>query len=408
MTTIEQAIQAIQHGHPILLTDSPEREHEADLVVAAQFATQDIVNTIITQARGVPCVALAAEFADRLGLPVMRTQYTNRFSPSFTLSVDLREGNTTGISAADRARTIQALADPSYAIQDFVIPGHVFPIRAEPQGVLVRQGHTEGSVDLMKMAGLTPAAVLCEVLGEDGNALRGHALEEFAQLKQWPMISIQDIIAFRLLKEKVVMLEASAYLPTAFGSFETLVYSMPGELRPVVALVRRGQRVHWNNRVLVRLNSECFTGDVLGSLRCDCGGQLMAALQMINEAGEGVLLYLPQEGRGIGLAEKIRAYALQERGMDTVEANLHLGHPIDGRQYGFAAQVLKDIGIRSVTLMTNNPRKIEGLERFGITVAARQSLEMSSSQHNQQYLQTKQERLGHLIHAVLEGMESKK
>ncbi len=404
--TIEQAITAVRAGRPILLTDSPTRENEADCVIAAEFATPENVNTVITLARGVPCVALSSQQADAFGLPVFATQFTNRFSPAFTLSVDLREGNTTGISAQDRSRTIQALANPQRTLNEFVIPGHVFPIRASSDGVFVRQGHTEASVDLMKIAGLVPAAMICEVLGPDGSALRGESLRAFATQQGWPLLSIEEIVDYRLRTEMIVKVEASAYLPTAFGDFEALVYSMPGQERPVVALVKRGERVHWNHRVLVRLNSECFTGDVLGSLRCDCGAQLMAALERITQEGEGVLLYLPQEGRGIGLSEKIRAYALQERGLDTVDANLHLGHPIDGRTYGFAAQVLKELGIRSVTMLTNNPSKIEGIERYGIKVVDRQAIEITPSTYNQRYLNTKRERLGHRLHTVLETVEA--
>ncbi len=407
MQRVTNAMAAVRLGIPVLIQDDHKRENEADLVIAAERITAEGVNTALRFARGLVCVAVDQGIAERLSLPLLKTQFSSRYNTAFTVAVDIREGTTTGISAADRARTIAALIDPARRLSDFVVPGHVFPVLAAPGGVFERQGHTEAVVDLMRMAGLQPGAMMCEVLDETGSALRGVGVITLAQQQGWPLLSVEDIREYRLQTETLVSVQATANLPTTFGTFETVVYTMVGESEPIIALVRRGNTPSWSDGTLVRLNSACLTGDVFGSLRCDCRDQLAGALSRIQEAGEGVLLYLPQEGRGIGIAEKIRAYALQEQGMDTVDANLHLGHPIDGRHYGFAAQVLKHLGLKSIRILTNNPKKIEALEHYGIQILGREPLETIPTQHNINYLITKQQRLGHLLDTTLRGMQGK-
>ncbi|MBI5135329.1 GTP cyclohydrolase II [Candidatus Uhrbacteria bacterium] len=407
MQRVTNAIAAVRLGIPVLIQDDHQRENEVDIVIAAERITAHGVNTALTFARGLVCVALDQGIAQRLSLPLQQTQFSSRYNTAFTVAVDIRDGTTTGISAADRARTITALIDPARTLSDFVVPGHVFPVLAADGGVFARQGHTEAAVDLMRIAGVTPAAMMCEVLDAHGAALRGVEAITLAQAQGWPMLSVEDIREYRLQTEQLVSVHAAANLPTMFGTFEVLVYAMAGESEPIIALVQRGKNnAPWGDEALVRLNSSCLTGDVLGSLRCDCRDQLAGALTRIQDAGEGVLLYLPQEGRGIGIAEKIRAYALQEQGMDTVDANLHLGYPIDGRHYGFAAQVLKHLGLKSIRILTNNPKKIEALEQYGILILGREPLETTPTPHNINYLITKQQRLGHLLDATLRGMRT--
>jgi len=400
---VVNAIACARSGKPVLIQDAEGRENEVDLIVGGRFATPEIVNVALTHARGLLCVAVSSDVANRMGLTLVKTQFSSRFDTGFTLSVDVREGTTTGISAQDRSATIQALADGTHTLKDFVVPGHVFPVMALEEGVLKRQGHTEAAIDLMKLAGVEQVAMMCEVLDTDGRSLRGDAVRTVSEQHGWSVVSVQDILDYRLRTQSLVTVEASAFLPTMFGDFQVLAYSLAGEPRPIVALVRRGSHPHWAQDVLVRLNSECFTGDVLRSQRCDCGDQLTKAMDEIQQQGEGVLLYLPQEGRGIGLIEKIRAYSLQEQGADTVDANLQLGHPIDARNYGFASQVLKHLGLRSIRLLTNNPAKVEGVERYGISVVERVPLEITPTKYNFEYLNTKKERLGHLLDNALQS-----
>ncbi len=400
------AIAAARGGMPVLIQDAQGRENEVDCIIPGRFASPEAVNTALHHARGLLCVAVSSDVANRMGLTLVKTQFSSRYDTGFTMSVDVREGTTTGISAHDRSATIQAITDGTHTLKDFVVPGHVFPVMALNGGVLERQGHTEAAVDLMRLAGLEEVALMSEVLDDDGRSLRGDAVPVVSQKHGWPVVHVDDIRDYRLRTQSLVRLEASAFLPTIYGQFEALVYTMAGEAEPIVALIRRGVRPHWSQDVLVRLHSQCFTGDVLRSLRCDCGDQLVGAMDVIERTGEGIFLYLPQEGRGIGLAEKIRAYALQEQGLDTVDANLRLGHPVDARQYGFATQVLKHIGLRSITLLTNNPSKVEGIERYGISVAHRQSLETTPTKYNIEYLNTKKERLGHILDNALQSFRA--
>ncbi len=398
MNTVEELIEDIRNGKMVILVDDEDRENEGDLVLAASHVTPEKINFMVAQARGLVCLSLMPEQIDRLNLPLMIRDEMNN-SPNktaFTVSIEASTGVTTGISAADRATTIRVASNPSAKAMDVITPGHIFPIRAQAGGVLKRAGHTEGSVDLARLAGLEPAAVICEVMNEDGSMARLPDLRNFAKKHGLKIGSIVDLIHHRLQHETLVQEVASAQLPNRFGKdFQIRVFRnlVDGSEH---LLLQKGN-LDLNNPVLTRVHSECMTGDVFGSLRCDCGPQLHAAMETIEREGSGVILYLRQEGRGIGLVNKIKAYALQEQGMDTVDANIHLGFRPDERDYGIGAQILRSAGIRRLRLMTNNPAKRVGLKGYGIEIVDRVPLEVGQGEDNEKYLSSKKNRLGHLF-----------
>jgi 3,4-dihydroxy 2-butanone 4-phosphate synthase/GTP cyclohydrolase II len=398
---IEEGIEQLRQGKFVIIVDDEDRENEGDLAIAAQFASPEAVNFMITQGRGLVCVAMTGERLGELGLPPMVSENTARLQTAFHVSVDAAWGTTTGISAHDRSRTVQCLIDPATRPADLARPGHVFPLRAQEGGVLVRAGQTEASVDLARAAGLYPAAVICEVVGDDGKMARLPQLLEFGSRHQIQLVTVEGLIAYRQRREKLVRCAAKAALPTRYGEFTLFAYESLVDGRAYLALVH-GQA--GPEPTLVRVHSSCLTGDVFHSRRCDCGEQLERALEMMVEEGRGVLLYVPQqEGRGIGLLNKIRAYQLQEEGHDTVEANALLGFPPDLRAYGLGAQVLRDLGLREIRLLTNNPRKVVGIEGHGLTVVERVPLVVLPREENLGYLKAKREKLGHLISADLES-----
>ncbi|TKA12523.1 bifunctional 3,4-dihydroxy-2-butanone-4-phosphate synthase/GTP cyclohydrolase II [Actinacidiphila oryziradicis] len=393
---VERAIAEIGAGRPVVVVDDADRENEGDLVVAAEKATPEIVAFMMTECRGLICVPLEEPDLDRLGLPQMVETNTESMSTAFTVSVDAgpEHGTTTGISAADRATTIRLLASAETAASDFVRPGHVFPLRARPGGVLVRNGHTEAGVDLARLAGLRPAAAIVEIANEDGTMARLPELVPFARKHGLAIISIEDLVAYRRSAEPTVRREAATSLPTAYGDFRALGYRSVIDGVEHIALV--AGEIGDGKDVLVRVHSECLTGDVFHSLRCDCGPQLQASLERVASEGRGVVLYLRgHEGRGIGLLSKLRAYELQELGRDTLDANLELGLPADARDYGAAAQMLIDLGVRSLRLMTNNPDKTDALVRHGLAVTGREPVPVQAGEHNLRYLRTKRDRMGH-------------
>jgi 3,4-dihydroxy 2-butanone 4-phosphate synthase/GTP cyclohydrolase II len=394
---IEEAIADIQNGKLVIVVDDEDRENEGDLVIAAEKITPETVNFMITHAKGLVCVPMPGDRLDELELRQMVENNQESMRTAFTVSVDAapRFGVTTGISPADRAKTIEVLINPESKKDDLVTPGHVFPLRVKEGGVLKRAGHTEAAVDLAKLAGLYPAAVICEIINADGSMARIPQLEEFAQQHNLKMITIADLISYRLKHEKMVKRVSSTKLPTKYGEFTAYGYEdlLNGEYH--VALVK-GQ-VSGKKDILVRVHSECLTGDVFGSLRCDCGEQLSKALERIEFCGQGVLLYMRQEGRGIGLRDKLRAYELQEKGYDTVEANRMLGYPPDLRDYGLGAQILADLGLSTIRLITNNPKKVVGLEGYGLKITERVPLKISPNEYNAKYLETKSRKLGHIL-----------
>jgi 3,4-dihydroxy 2-butanone 4-phosphate synthase/GTP cyclohydrolase II len=394
--SIEEAIEDIRRGQMVVVCDGEDRENEGDLVMAAQFATPEAVNFMAKEGRGLICLALTAERCEQLGLRLMAAKNEAPLQTAFTFSIEASEGVSTGISAHDRAHTIQVAIDPHSEPRDIVTPGHVFPLRAKEGGVLERTGHTEASVDLARLAGLIPAGVICEVMNEDGTMSRVPDLIPYCQRHGLKMVTVADLIAYRRRTEKLVERVVATNLPTAYGEFSAVGYRSLIDDKHHVAMVKGD--VAGKEDVLVRVHSECLTGDVFHSLRCDCGEQLAAALAQIEREGQGVLLYLSQEGRGIGLLNKLRAYKLQEDGLDTVQANIQLGLPADLRDYGIGAQILGDLGLSSIRILTNNPKKIVGLEGYGLSVTEQVPIEAVPNPHNEAYLRTKRELLGHTLH----------
>jgi 3,4-dihydroxy 2-butanone 4-phosphate synthase/GTP cyclohydrolase II len=395
--TVEQAIADIHAGRLIVVADDEDRESEGDLVGAAQLVTPDMINFMATHGRGLVCLALTPERTRALGLQQMAAESSDSYETAFTVSVDAakRFGVTTGISAADRAKTIQVAIDPATVPSDLRRPGHVFPLRERPGGVLQRVGHTEASVDLARLAGLYPAGVICEILADDGTMMRRAQLEVFAATHALTYITIAQLVAYRLQNERLVHRVAEAKLPTPYGEFRIIGYQNDVDQREHVALVYGD--VTAPDSVLVRMHSRCLTGDVFGSYRCDCGWQLESAMQMIAAEGAGVVVYLDQEGRGIGLLNKLKAYELQDAGDDTVEANEHLGFAPDLRNYGIGAQILGDLGLTKIRVLTNNPRKLVGLDGYGLTLVERVPIVPIATEHNRSYLDVKRDKLGHLL-----------
>ena len=394
--TIDEAIEEIRAGRFVVVVDDPDRENEGDLVIAAQFATPDAINFMATHARGLICLCLTGERCDELGLHPMTERNETPLGTAFTVSIEAREGVTTGISAHDRSRTIQVAIHPSATPNDLVQPGHVFPLRAKPGGVLERTGQTEAAVDLARLAGLTQAGVVCEVMNEDGTMARVGDLVPYCERHGLMMITVADLVEYRRRTEKLVERTAQVRLPTEYGDFTAIAYRESLTGRPHLALVRGD--VDGAEDVLVRVHSECLTGDVFHSLRCDCGEQLDLALRRIAAEDRGVLLYMAQEGRGIGLLNKLKAYELQEEGLDTVEANLELGFPPDAREWGIGNQILGDLGLTTIRILTNNPRKSAGMEGFGLTVVEQVPIEVAPNAENERYLATKREKMGHRLH----------
>jgi 3,4-dihydroxy 2-butanone 4-phosphate synthase/GTP cyclohydrolase II len=394
--TVEEAIEDIRQGRFVVVVDAEDRENEGDLTIAAQFATPEAINYMATHARGLICLCLTEERCDELGLEQMTRQNEAPLGTAFTVSIEAREGVTTGISAPDRSRTIQVAIDPSKTRHDLVTPGHVFPLRARPGGVLERSGQTEASVDLARLAGLNPAAVVCEIMKDDGTMARVPDLIEFCRQHDVKLLTIADLIEYRRRNEKLVERVAQVRLPTPYGEFTAVAFRETLTGKPHVALVRG--EVEGAENVLVRVHSECLTGDVFHSLRCDCGEQLEHALERIASEERGVLLYMSQEGRGIGLLSKLQAYELQETGLDTVEANLELGYPADAREWGIGNQILADLGLSTIRILTNNPKKLTGLEGYGLTVTEQLPIEIPPNPENERYLSAKREKLGHRLH----------
>lgn len=402
LNSVSQAIDDIREGKMVIVVDDKGREDEGDLVIAAEKVTPEAINFMARYGRGLICLPIVEERLNKLKLYPMVSSGNAPFESAFTISVDARKGITTGISAYDRALTVKAIVDPETKPEDIVTPGHIFPLKAQRGGVLVRAGHTEAAVDLALLAGLYPAGVICEIMNDDGTMARGEDLIKFAEKHKLHIVSIADIIAYRSQKEKLVKRALDAKFPTEFGDFKLIVYETTIGRECHLALIKGD--VNGKKNVMVRVHSECLTGDVFHSKRCDCGDQLTKALKRIADEGEGVFVYMRQEGRGIGLLNKLRAYALQDRGMDTVEANEKLGFKPDLRDYGIGAQILTDLGISTIRLLTNNPKKIVGLEGYGLKVVERIPIEIRPHEFNREYLVAKKRKLGHF----LEGCEKAK
>ena len=397
--TIEEAIEDIKKGKMVILVDDEDRENEGDLTMAAEKVTPEAINFMAKHGRGLICLSLTPERVEHLQLPMMTTDNTSSFGTAFTISIEAKKGVTTGISAADRATTIKAAINPKFGPEDLARPGHVFPLRARPGGVLQRAGQTEGSVDLARLAGLYPSGVICEIMNDDGTMSRVPQLIEFSKTHHMKIITVKDLIAYRVKKESLVRRVAVTKLPTAYGDeFTAILYANDIDGLNHIALVKGD--IKPDDDVLVRVHSECLTGDVFGSLRCDCGEQLHNAMEIIADEGKGVILYMRQEGRGIGLEGKLKAYELQDKGKDTVEANLALGFKADLRDYGVGAQILRDLGVRKLKLLTNNPKKIVGLEGYGLTVVKRVPIEMHPHAKNVHYLKVKKSKMGHMLEKV--------
>jgi 3,4-dihydroxy 2-butanone 4-phosphate synthase/GTP cyclohydrolase II len=394
--TIEDAIEDIRQGKMVVVCDDESRENEGDLTMAAQFITPEAINFMAKEGRGLVCLALTPDRCDELGLDLMAAKNESAFETAFTVSIEARSGVSTGISAADRARTIQVAIDPQTSPRELVQPGHVVPLKAKSGGVLERVGQTEAAVDLARLAGLIPAGVICEIMNDDGTMARVPDLAQYCERHGLKMITVADLVAYRRRTEKLVERVVATRLPTAFGDFVAVGYRSLVDNKHHVALVKG--EVEGVDDVLVRVHSECLTGDVFHSLRCDCGEQLESALAMIETEGRGVLLYLSQEGRGIGLLNKLRAYKLQEEGLDTVDANLRLGLPADLRDYGIGAQILVDLGLSGIRILTNNPKKISGMAGYGLSVIDQIPIQHMANPHNEAYLRAKRDKLGHTLH----------
>ncbi|RQD64723.1 MAG: bifunctional 3,4-dihydroxy-2-butanone-4-phosphate synthase/GTP cyclohydrolase II [Desulfonatronovibrio sp. MSAO_Bac4] len=400
---IEEAIEEIKQGKMVILVDDEDRENEGDLTIAAEKITPEAINFMATHGRGLICLALAPDWVDKLGLPMMATKNTSQFGTAFTVSIEASQGVTTGISAYDRATTILTAINDNVQPDDIATPGHIFPLKAKKGGVLVRAGQTEGSVDLARLAGLKPGAVICEIMRDDGNMARMPDLKKFAQEHDIKICTIEDLIRYRARFDSMVKRVGESKLPTCYGDFRAIAFESQTDNHTHIALVKG--KITKDTPTLVRVHSQCLTGDVFGSLRCDCGNQLRAAMQIVDKEGSGVVLYMGQEGRGIGLANKIKAYALQDEGKDTVEANEALGFAPDLRDYGIGAQILVSLGVQKMRLMTNNPKKIIGLEGFELEVVERVPIEIPACEENRCYLTTKKEKMGHLLN--LQNVEQK-
>lgn len=396
VSSIEAVVEDIKAGKMVILVDDEDRENEGDLCMAAEMVTPEAINFMARYGRGLICLALSPDIVQQLDLPMMVSNNQSPYGTGFTISIEARTGVSTGISAADRARTIEAAVHPAASPRDIISPGHIFPLRAKAGGVLVRTGQTEGSVDLARIAGLRTAGIICEIMKDDGTMARMPDLEQFAREHDLKIATIADLVAYRLCKDVLVRRAAEARLPTEHaGEFRVIAYQNDIDHCEHVALVMGD--ISPNEPVMVRVHSECLTGDVFGSARCDCGSQLHAAMQMVAREGRGVIVYMRQEGRGIGLVNKLKAYVLQDGGLDTVEANTHLGFKPDLRDYGIGAQILRDLGVRKMQLLTNNPKKIIGLEGYGLEVVSRLPIEIAASQENQRYLSVKRDKMGHLL-----------
>jgi 3,4-dihydroxy 2-butanone 4-phosphate synthase/GTP cyclohydrolase II len=398
LATIEEAIKDLQRGRMVIIVDDEDRENEGDLCCAAEFITPDIINFMATHGRGLICLSLEGDRLDELQIPMMVSDNTSAFGTAFCVSIEARENITTGISAFDRAQTIKTALNPDTKPEDLARPGHIFPLRAKQGGVLRRAGQTEASVDLARLAGLKPAGVICEIMNSDGTMSRLPQLEDFAEKHELKIISVAELIAYRLANESLVRRVASPKLPTQFGDFRIIAYENDQDDFNHLALVMGN--VADNEPVLCRVHSECLTGDIFASQRCDCGPQLHKALELIAEEGRGVLLYLRQEGRGIGLVNKLKAYEIQDQGYDTVDANLHLGFKEDQRDYGIGAQILYDLGVRRMRLMSNNPTKFIALNGYGLEIVERVSIEIEPNANNFDYLETKKRRMGHMLEDI--------
>lgn len=404
--TIEQAIEDIKAGKMVILVDDEDRENEGDLTMAAEAVTPEAINFMAKYGRGLICLSMTGAMADKLGLPMMVKDNTSQFGTGFTVSIEAKKGVTTGISAADRATTIQVAVADGTTADDLARPGHIFPLRAKDGGVMVRIGQTEGSVDLAQLAGLKPAGVICEIMDEDGTMARMPALEKFSELHNIGICTIAALVEYRLRNESFVRKAAQSTIPTEFGGdFKIIAYENDLDNLTHIAMVKG--EIDPEKPILVRVHSECMTGDIFGSMRCDCAAQLHKAMHMIDEAGSGVIVYLRQEGRGIGLVNKLKAYELQRNGCDTVEANLQLGFKADMRDYGIGAQIIADLGIRKMRLMTNNPTKMIGLEGYGLRIVEQVPIEIQPNKYNKGYLRCKQLKMGHIFKECSAGLSEK-